>query len=102
MRAINTKADCRANRRIISGYSFHGANPAAPPKAVPVPLLAHDHPVDWWFVFKLNSGTFPDCGGGQRACPFGGTVQKYKDGQQYAFASSESATLKQGSGCAGN
>jgi hypothetical protein len=67
-----------------------------------VPLLSKGHPVDWWFVFKLNSGTFPGCGGGIRGCPFGGTVQTYTDGQQYAFASSESATLKQGSGCAGD
>jgi hypothetical protein len=70
--------------------------------SVPTPLLAKGHPVDWWFVFKLNSGTFPDCGGGSRGCPFGGTVQNYKDGQQYAFASSESPSLTQGSGCAGD
>jgi len=70
--------------------------------SVPVPLLAHGHPVDWWFVFKLNAGTFPDCGGASRSCPFGGTVEKYKGGQQYIFASSESPTLKQGEGCAGD
>lgn len=75
----------------------------APPTAgVPVPLLEKGHPVKWWLVFKLNAGTFPDCGGGTRGCPFGGTVQKYKDAQQYLFASNESPTLKQGSGCAGD
>jgi len=67
-----------------------------------MPLLAKGHPVDWWFVFKLNSGKFPDCGGGTRACPFGGAVQTYTDGQQYVFASNESPSLKQGAGCAGD
>lgn len=70
--------------------------------SVPSPLLGHQHPVDWWFVFKLNASKFPDCGGAARACPFGGTVETYKVGQQYAFASSESPTLKQGAGCAGD
>jgi Deoxyribonuclease II len=77
------------------------SEPAAP-QSSPVPLLSSGHPVDWWFVFKLNSAKFPDCGGAKRGCPFGGTVQKYKDGQQYVFASSESSTLTQGSGCAGD
>lgn len=76
------------------------AEPRAP-QSSPAPLLAKGHPVDWWFVFKLNSAKFPDCGGARKGCPFGGTVQDYKDGQQYAFASSESPSLKQGSGCAG-
>jgi len=67
-----------------------------------MPLLAKGHPVDWWFVFKLNSGKFPDCAGAARGCPFGGTVQTYTDGQQYVFASNESPSLKQGTGCAGD
>jgi hypothetical protein len=72
-------------------------------RVAPVPLVKAGHPVNWWFVFKLNSATFPDCGaGGSRGCPFGGTVQKYKDGQQYVFASDEAPTLKQGTGCAGD
>jgi Deoxyribonuclease II len=70
--------------------------------SVPTPLLAHQHSVDWWFVFKLNASKFPDCGGAARGCPFGGTVETYKVGQQYVFASSESPTLKQGAGCAGD
>jgi hypothetical protein len=70
--------------------------------AVPKPLLANGHSVDWWFVFKLNAAKFPDCGGAIRACPFGGTVAKYKVGQQYAFASSDAPTLTQGKGCAGD
>ena len=70
--------------------------------SVPVPLLAKGHPVKWWFVFKLNAATFPDCGDGTKGCPFGGTVKKYKDSQQFLFASSETPTLKQGSGCVGD
>lgn len=82
-----------------------GAAPAAAtPKDAPAPLLAKGHPVAWWFVFKLNSATFPGCGDGvSRTCLFGGTVQNYKQfSQQFAYASSEDATLRQGSGCAGD
>jgi hypothetical protein len=70
----------------------------------PAPLLAKDHPVKWWLVFKLNSAAFPGCGGDfARECRFGGTVQDYKVfGQQFAYASSESRSLQQGSGCVGD
>jgi hypothetical protein len=69
-----------------------------------VPLLAKGHPVDWFFVFKLNAATFPKCGAGDtRTCPFGGQVQNPPDnksyssfGQQYIFASSEAPTLQDG------
>jgi hypothetical protein len=76
-------------------YAQHGA---------PEPLLAKGHPVNWWFVFKLNAGTFPSCSGGvQRTCLFGGEVQNYKAfGQQFVFASSEDGSLKKGSDCAGD
>lgn len=71
--------------------------------AQPRPLLSGDHPVDWWFVFKFNAGVFPGCGeAATPTCRFGGTPQHYKIGQQFAFASSESASLKMGSGCAGD
>jgi hypothetical protein len=69
----------------------------------PVPLVSKNHPVDWWFLFKFNTASFPGCAGGaQRSCPFGGQVQKYKGGQQFVFASSDNATLQQGSDCAGD
>ncbi len=70
----------------------------------PAPLLKPGHPVDWWFVFKLNAKSFPGCGGdATRACTFGGKVQDYKSfGQQFVFASSDSAKLQQGGGCAGD
>src|SRR5437016_4128204 len=74
-------------------------------QSAPVPLLKNGHPVDWWFVFKLNSGTFPNCAAeATRTCLFGGTVQKYKPsfGQQFVYASSENGTLQMGSGCAGD
>src|SRR5882762_6444781 len=72
------------------------AQPAS--HAAPLPLLAKDHPVDWWFVFKFNASSFPGCGGTgeERACPFGGQVQKGYTGygQQFVYASSESSALK--------
>lgn len=68
----------------------------------PTPLLEKGHPVDWWFVFKFNSKSFPGCGdNATRACPFGGTVQTYQFGQQYVYASSENPSLQKGGGCAG-
>ncbi len=76
---------------------------AAQSASDPTPLLKSGQPVDWWFVFKLNAETFPECGGPVRACPFGGTVQPYTHfSQQFAFASSANHTLQQGSGCVGD
>jgi hypothetical protein len=70
----------------------------------PYPMLTKGHPVDWFFVFKLNAAKFPLCGanvtaGGTdaRVCPFGGEPQKYAFGQQYLVASSEAPTLASGS-----
>ena len=75
--------------------------PACPAVA---PLLQKGRPVDWWFVFKLNSAKFPGCGGNAtRTCTFGGEVQDYTHfSQQFVFASSESPALQQGNGCAGD
>ncbi len=72
--------------------------------SAPVPLLAKGHPVDWWFVFKFNSASFPKCGGtAVRSCSFGGDVQNYsKFSQQFVFASSENHTLQQGNNCLGD
>ena len=79
------------------------ASPAAQPARAPAPLLKAGQPVDWWFVFKFNAASFPDCGGPQRACPFGGTVQPYTHfSQQFGFASSADQTLRQGGGCLGD
>jgi hypothetical protein len=74
----------------------------------PYPLLAKGHPVNWWFVFKLNAGKFPQCGNGDtRACPFGGTPQtsaSYKNfSQRFVYASSEAEMLQDGgSACLGD
>jgi|GEM_PF-362028 len=71
----------------------------------PAPLLAKGHPVDWWFVFKLNAAAFPECGSGaERNCIFGGAVQDYKGkySQQFVYASSENASLQKGAGCVGD
>jgi len=68
------------------------------------PLLQKGREVSWWFVFKFNSKVFPGCGGSAKTeCPFGGDPQAYRNSsQQYVYASSESPTLQQGSGCAGD
>ncbi len=70
-----------------------------------LPLLAKGHPVDWWFVFKFNSSSFPECSeGATRACLFGGQVQSSWSSfsQQFAVATTESKTLQLGSGCVGD
>jgi hypothetical protein len=69
----------------------------------PAPLLKSGQPVDWWFVFKFNAASLPACGGAQRACPFGGTVERYRSfSQQFVFASSGNPALQQGGGCVGD
>ena len=79
------------------------APPAMPDTLAPVPLLQSGQPVNWWFVFKFNAESLPQCGGFQRTCLFGGTVQPYSSfGQQFALASSADGTLRSGSGCAGD
>jgi hypothetical protein len=70
----------------------------------PTPYLDTGKPVDWWFVFKFNTKSFPHCrADAKQACIFGGTVQNYKQwGQQFVFASSADKTLQAGTGCAGD
>jgi hypothetical protein len=70
----------------------------------PQPFLAKGHPVDWWFVFKFNSATFPDCGAEiARQCIFGGSPKEYRFfGQQFVYASSENAKLQKGGDCVGD
>jgi hypothetical protein len=65
--------------------------------------LEKGHAVDWWFVFKFNTKSFPGCAGGAtRQCLFGGDVQEYGPfGQQYVVASKGTA-LKQGKDCLGD
>ncbi len=74
----------------------------------PAPLLSAGKPVDWFFVFKFNAASFPECAGGaQRTCPFGGSPQGYekdhgKFSQQFAYASNLDPTLQDGGGCVGD
>lgn len=97
--AISTKPAATPPPTQIVSTSTNDAATLAQTTAsgAPVPMLTKGHPVDWWFVFKLNAKAFPECGGGTRSCPFGGTVQPYKSfSQQYVYASSESPTLQDG------
>jgi hypothetical protein len=94
-----------ALQTVFPAYNFNVSYVAAAsgPDA-PSPLLRKEHPVDWWFVFKLNTKAFQGCGGdAKRQCPFGGKVQGYKNqyGQQFVYASSDDESLQKGSGCAG-
>jgi hypothetical protein len=79
------------------------ASLAAQSASAPTPLLKSGQSVDWWFVFKFNAESFPGCGGAERACLFGGTVQPYREfSQQFAYASSADHTLRQGGSCVGD
>ena len=73
----------------------------------PAPLLEKGKPpVDWWFVFKFNTQSFPLCGGHQdtRACIFGGSPQSYQNSfsQQFVYASKDRSSPQQGRGCIGD
>ncbi len=69
---------------------------------VPVPLLAKGHPVQWFFVFKLNGTAFPKCGDDvdARTCAFDSKLKPadYSQGfgQRYVVASNEAPTLVDG------
>lgn len=85
------------NSAMAAGGAAENANLA--------PLLSPGKPVDWWFVFKFNTQSFPKCAGNaQRTCLFGGDVQSYRGGfgQQYVYASSENPVLQEGGGCVGD
>ncbi len=72
-------------------------------ESTPGPQLEKGRTVDWWFVFKFNTASFPACASGAtRACMFGGEVRDYAFGQQFVFASSDNKTLQSGTGCAGD
>ena len=72
----------------------------------PAPLIEKGKPpVDWWFVFKFNTKSFPGCAAGAtRACLFGGDVQDYRAGfsQQFIYASKSNPSLQMGSTCLGD
>lgn len=93
--------------RIIActaGIALTAATVYTAPLPAPRPLITAGHPVDWWFVFKLNSAKFPGCAGAaEQACVFGGSVQHGKKyGQQFVYASSAYLSLLEGSTCLGD
>ncbi|MCX6591804.1 MAG: hypothetical protein NTZ56_09790 [Acidobacteria bacterium] len=106
----NVVENCRSGAPGIAGMALvqltiaviiaTGAVWAAPP----VPLLAPGKPVNWWFVFKFNTGAAPGCAGtAARVCRFGGDVKTADHfSQQFAFASSARPTLTAGGGCLGD
>lgn len=86
---------------VESGAMVCGGSQNSAGCIAPSPLIAAGHPVDWWFVFKLNSQSFPQCGNGDtRTCPFDAgrspTSTFSHFGQQYVFASSEHPSLQDG------
>lgn len=79
-----------------------GASMSVEAQAAPAPLVQDGKPVDWWFVFKFNAKSFPQCpAGAQMQCPFGGKEQSYTRGQTFAFASNAQPQLAMGSTCVG-
>jgi hypothetical protein len=82
---------------------FFAGTLAGQQATAPSPLLDSKTKVDWWLIFKFNAGAFPQsCTGTQRACPFGGTVQPYRQfSQEFAYASSANHVLQQGGSCVG-
>jgi hypothetical protein len=91
----------RSSLLLISAACVALLTAATPP--APAPLLKTGTAVDWWFGFKFNAETAPQCGGTvQRTCLMGGSPQDYNQfGLQFAFASNRDPTLKQGNGCIG-
>lgn len=75
----------------------------------PAPLIDKSKPpVEWWFAFKFNTASFPNCAAhAVRKCLFGGTVQNYDQGfsQQFVFASgggNGGSSLRAGNVCLGD
>jgi hypothetical protein len=93
---------------VIAEIHCGGGTADSLPCTVPYPMLTKGHPVQWFFVFKLNASLFPKCGNDvdTRACTFDSSLQPavYKQGfgQRYAVASSEAPALADGGPqCAG-
>jgi len=103
-RSVQVESDSES-QSTTSGANEPAATEGSAPRSGELsPILVKQHPVDWWFVFKFNSATFPGCGGtATRSCPFGGAVQSYKNfSQQFVYASSENRILQNGGDCLGD
>jgi hypothetical protein len=84
---------------------FSNAGLAFGQESSPTPLAGKEQPVNWWFVFKFNTKSFPGCPrDAERVCRFGGEAQEYPKGfgQQYAFSSDMHPALQTGGGCLGD
>lgn len=70
----------------------------------PVPLADSQHSVVWWFAFKFNARSFPQCpaSAATDSCSFGGESKPYPKGLQYVVASSQDARLRKGNSCLGS
>ncbi len=86
----------------LLGIRCGGGTSDSPPCAAPYPMLTKGHPVDWFFVFKLNASKFPKCGDevDSRVCAFDDGLQPatyaHGFGQRYVVASSEAPALADG------
>ena len=86
----------------LAGIHCGAGTADSPPCPAPYPLLAKGHPVDWFFVFKLNAAVFPRCGDNvdTRTCVFDSGLQpaQYSQGfgQRYVVASEEAPALADG------
>jgi hypothetical protein len=70
--------------------------------AGPVPLLAANKPVDWWFAYKFSASSFRTADNDPgRSCAFGGMPRHDAFSQKYAVASSANANLVDGPGLIG-
>jgi hypothetical protein len=99
----------RARTQFTAVAYFALALVSAPSLAAdaPAPLVTQNTGVGWWFTFKFNTQTFPNCSAApseERVCLFGGDVQSYRQGysQQFVFASDAKPTLTKGGGCLGD
>lgn len=83
---------------LLVGFSVPAV--AQPAARVPTPLLDAGHPVEWFFVYKLNAASFPTTGQ-QTNCIFGGTPDHKKASLAFASASSAFGALVSGTGLVG-
>ena len=106
--ALRTKANlCLAIIAAMAGVVFFCAPQVASSQTdtanSPAPLISENHPVAWWFTFKFNAKSYPNCSGSSApVCLFGGTPAHRTASQQYVFASSESGSLQLGDVCLGD
>lgn len=82
---------------LTSSLCLTGCGNASSATDTVAPRLGDGSVVDWWFTYKFNTYSFPECST-TRECIFGGTVKEYKYGygMQYLLASNVNGTTKKG------